>query len=461
MRAQTASLLIMIWASGVGAASARAQLPSVPDLSGVPALPAAPAMPSLPGGLDAGGLGGMSGGAASALGGGGGLGGMGGGGLGGLGGLGGAGGASGLDAGAAAGLPGAAGVAGGAGGAAGGGRTLWSFLGISKANHAACKAKLCSSQIGQLLNSGTRQMSAMTGGLLPQLCPPNNPSASDLAQPGAQGVAAQVQADEAAAKARVAAIEYLATVDCKRWPEAKKALIDGLRADRNECVRFAAARALGTGCCCNKETIEALTLTVKRSEKDGNPAETSPRVLSAALTALNHCVSCYQEPPAQPPERPDAPKRPEAPAGYTALIDPSGNPALEHALADARKLLATARPMRDPRDPTPLTGERSLMQAFARAASPPTRNVAPPVRRAAARSNVIQLESTQPTRDEEVQPISRRGRGASRPAREPARSDDAGVEQAAAAPVRSAPPTARKKPSGLFQILAASLHPES
>ena len=464
MRALTSSTLVLIWAFGACAASARAQLPSVPDLSGVPALPA-PSLPSMPSGLGGGGgLGGL-GGAPSDLGGASS-------GLGGAGGLGGLGGAGGLDAGAgagAAGLPGA----GAATGAAGSGRTLWSFLGISKANHAACKAKICASPLGQMLNNGTRQMSAMTGGIIPQLCPPNNPSAADLAQPGAQGVAAQVQADEAAAKARVAAIEYLATVDCKRWPEAKTALIDGLRADRNECVRFAAARALGTGCCCNKDTIDALTLTVKRSEKDGNPAETSPRVLAAALLALNHCVSCYEEPPSQPPERPDVPKRPETPAGF-ALIDPSGNPELERSLADARRVLGTVRNTRDPRDPTPLTGERSLYHVIARAASPPTRFDANSSRAAIARSTPAPaaVPASQPaqtrqasaanlnprpaaTRDTAVRQIDRGPRGTSRRDREV--GNDSENEPAQAAP---AAPATRKKPSGLFQILAASLHPE-
>jgi hypothetical protein len=40
--------------------------------------------------------------------------------------------------------------------------------------------------------------------------------------------------------AKVAAIEYLATVDCRYYPEAEAGLIAGLRAEKNECVRIAA-----------------------------------------------------------------------------------------------------------------------------------------------------------------------------------------------------------------------------
>ena len=67
----------------------------------------------------------------------------------------------------------------------------------------------------------------------------------------------------AAAKAKIAAIEYLATVDCGVWPEAEGSLIEALRNERVECVRYAAARALGTGCCCTEKTTAALTKTLK------------------------------------------------------------------------------------------------------------------------------------------------------------------------------------------------------
>jgi hypothetical protein len=185
--------------------------------------------------------------------------------------------------------------------------TLWSFLGLSGSNLQACKAKICASQLGQMVNSmATGPMAAIAGGFIPPLCPPA-PSASQIAAlqqqapGGAQATAAQIQASEANAKARVAAVEYLGTVDCTRWKEATKALINALRADPNECVRYAAAQALNSGCCCNKDTIEALKICVAGEDKDGNPPETSARVKASAFNALQNCL--MRVPEALPEER--------------------------------------------------------------------------------------------------------------------------------------------------------------
>ena len=52
-------------------------------------------------------------------------------------------------------------------------------------------------------------------------------------------------------------------------------LIAALRADTNECVRWEAAHAFANGCCCTKKTVEALTITVQASNRDGNPSEDS------------------------------------------------------------------------------------------------------------------------------------------------------------------------------------------
>jgi hypothetical protein len=174
--------------------------------------------------------------------------------------------------------------------------TLWSFLGLSGSNLQACKAKLCASQYGQMLNNtATGPLAAMTGGFIPALCPAA-PSASQIAAlnaaapGGAAATAAKIKASEADAKARVAAVEYLGTVDCTRWKEATTALVNALRADPNECVRYAAARVLNSGCCCNKQTMEALKICVAGEDKDGNPPETSPRVKAAAFNALQNCL---------------------------------------------------------------------------------------------------------------------------------------------------------------------------
>jgi hypothetical protein len=124
-------------------------------------------------------------------------------------------------------------------------RNLWSFLCPSADQRAACQERLCRSQFGQLLNNGMKPVSAFTGGILGGVCPPYY--ASDMLKPAgsAEGAAARIKADEADAKARREAVRYLGTVDCHYWPEAQDALANSLRADRNECVRFEAALALG------------------------------------------------------------------------------------------------------------------------------------------------------------------------------------------------------------------------
>lgn len=169
--------------------------------------------------------------------------------------------------------------------------TIWDKLGLSKIQREACKEYMCKTQIGQLMNNSLAPLGALTGGILGPCCPPFNKE--DLLKPpdSAEGAAARIKQDEANAKARRAAVRYLGTVDCHYWPEASDALIGALRTDRNECVRWEAAMALGSGCCCNKATIKALAITVSGGEEDGNPAETSERVKAAAARSLAHCLA--------------------------------------------------------------------------------------------------------------------------------------------------------------------------
>lgn len=297
---------------------------------------------------------------------------------------------------AAAGVPAAAGAA--------QPTTLWGFLGLSKSNLAGCKAKLCASQFGMMLNSMTTPASAFTGGIVPQFCPPI-PTADQLAAMqklgganGAQAVAAKIMQDEADAKARVAAVEYLGTVDCRYWKEARDALINALRSDRNECVRYAAARVLGSGCCCSKEVIEKLRIVVS-GEEDKDPAEVSPRVRAAAFAALQNCLAKVPEviPPEEekpsiekeqgPSPLPDTkPLRPErsamanvdpasVPAGYTAQArGPALSPADEamrrksfsRTVEDARRTLFAVS--NAPRPPMALPpGKQSVFHALAKA----------------------------------------------------------------------------------------------
>ena len=224
-------------------------------------------------------------------------------------------------------------------------RTLWGFLGLSSANLGKCRDKLCSCQAGQMLNSlMAGPMGAISGGLICPLCPPV-PNANQIAalekkpNGGAEAAAAKIKASEADAKARVAAVEYLGTVDCNWFPEARKGLLSSLREDPNECVRYAAARALGNGCCCNQEVIESLKICVS-GESKGGPSETSPRVRAAAFAALQNCLM-------RVPEEVEAPK-PET-------IPPEGGRGLPEPLPDAKKRLKPEGTASNTADPAAIT----------------------------------------------------------------------------------------------------------
>ena len=193
---------------------------------------------------------------------------------------------------------------------------LWSFLMKTPEQKAAFRAHLCRSPIVQFIGNFLAPARALSGGLLPRVCPdPNGPKAADLMKPAdsAEGAAARIKKMEAEAKARRAAVRYLGTVDCQRFPEAEGALIAGLRADTNECVRFEAALALGNGCCCTKKILDALVATVD-CKKTNDPAETSPRVRAAAAVALERCLArfCDQDEP-KPVEKPVVEPKPETP----------------------------------------------------------------------------------------------------------------------------------------------------
>jgi hypothetical protein len=174
--------------------------------------------------------------------------------------------------------------------------------------------------LGQLINGALKPLELATGGVIPAPCPgPHEPSHQKTGggsgggpaggPPGPQQAAEAIKRDQAQAKARCKAVRYLATVPCHYYPEAEAALIIALRADRNECVRWEAARALGKGCCCTKKTLAALKLAVAGSNQDGHPAERSLRVRLEAFNALQSCLAmCGEGLPT--PERPEAPETP-------------------------------------------------------------------------------------------------------------------------------------------------------
>jgi hypothetical protein len=199
-------------------------------------------------------------------------------------------------------------------------KNIWSFFMKTPEQKAQCKAHFCNSRIGQFVNNMLLPAGLATGGMLGPLCPgPGVPNPADLAKPATspQGAAAKIKAEEAQAAAKIAAIEYLATVDCRYYPEAEAALINGLRAEKNECVRLAAAKALASGCCCSAKVVKALTISVNCSTKDDFPAEASELVRTFAYVALERCLrKCIEAEPEVPPEPPPAAKK----AMYETLV---------------------------------------------------------------------------------------------------------------------------------------------
>jgi hypothetical protein len=216
--------------------------------------------------------------------------------------------------------PAATTTAGAAAPAAAAPKNIWSFFMKTPEQKAQCKAHFCNSRIGQFMNNMLLPAGLATGGMLGPICPGSNaPNPADLAKPATspQGAAAKIKAEEAQAAAKIAAIEYLATVDCRYYPEAEAALINGLRAEKNECVRLAAAKALASGCCCSAKVVKALTISVNCSTKDDFPAEASELVRTFAYVALERCLrKCIEAEPEVPPEPPPAAKK----AMYETLV---------------------------------------------------------------------------------------------------------------------------------------------
>lgn len=202
------------------------------------------------------------------------------------------------DIGAVGGVAGAAGAA----PAAAAGPNLFTMLLPPPEMRERCRQKLCKCQIIKLMQSSIAPASAMTGGIIPvgNCCPAVKKE--DLAKPAesSEGAAARIKKDVEEAAARREAVRYLGTVDCRYWPEAEEALINALRADRIECVRFEAAIQLQRGCCCTKKIAKALTICIEGTDKDGFPAERSARVQDAAAMALSMCV--FTDPVEKKPE---------------------------------------------------------------------------------------------------------------------------------------------------------------
>jgi hypothetical protein len=253
----------------------------------------------------------------------------------------------------------------------------------------ACKAKICSCPLGQMITNAGKPLNTALGGLLcPPCCPPVKDE--DLKKPPTlpDGACAKIMQEELDMPKRRKAIQCLARADCHWWPEAEAALIAGLRADRNECVRLEAAKALANGCCCTRKTIEALLIVVTSSKKDGNPSENSERVKAMALLALEHCLHNYVEdeepkqpelpkPPPEkvPPEKPPAAAEWEGlPLPNLAYYDNLDRTPASATIAAAKKALqaAHAAPPKSNATVAGTTGSRNIYQIWVSAQTQPS-----------------------------------------------------------------------------------------
>lgn len=160
-----------------------------------------------------------------------------------------------------------------------------------------------------------------------------------------KGLAAKIKAQQVDAPNRVAAVEFLGTVDCIAYPESQAMLVEALKSDPAEPVRLAAAEALQVQfmrgkeedpsrselrrydtCrgCCNEATLNELSRIAYETDETGCPIEPSERVRKAARIALTICsANCYPAmaapavPPSPIPEEAGPPMVPaeEAPLG--------------------------------------------------------------------------------------------------------------------------------------------------
>lgn len=262
---------------------------------------------------------------------------------------------------------------------------IWSKICLTPEQKAKCKEHICASPLTQLMGGFLTPYRAMSGGLMQPFCPgPLDANPADLTKPAdsAEGAAAKIKQNEAEAKARRAAVRYLGTVDCRRYPEAEAALINALRGDANECVRLEAALAFRNGCCCSKKVIDALTVAVS-GEKSADPAETSPRVRCVAAEALERCLAMHCDVDApKPPEKAVTDPKPEDPpeAGRPApppadMLPPPGKEAARMALARYRPAVTPEPPALEPVAAVPVrtappTGRRNLWSLLTHAARP-------------------------------------------------------------------------------------------
>src|SRR5262245_21136533 len=95
-------------------------------------------------------------------------------------------------------------------------RNIWSFFMMTPEQSAQCQDRFCKSALGKMVSSSMGPMSAFSGGLIQDRCA--SKAIDDILKNKdmdgtAEGAAAKIKKEEAAAKARRAAVRFLGTVD--------------------------------------------------------------------------------------------------------------------------------------------------------------------------------------------------------------------------------------------------------
>ncbi|CAK9056418.1 Uncharacterized protein SCF082_LOCUS41063 [Durusdinium trenchii] len=194
------------------------------------------------------------------------------------------------------------------------GTTIWSFLGVDEFKQQV----KCMFQLPAFKTLTSTFISPMTAavGLNPHVPAVPPMGMSPLAGPGADGpggpvgTAAAIAAQQKTTGEKVAAIRYLATVDCLRYPEVVHSLLISLD-DCAEEVRYEALLALrkccGTSCqaCCDPrltstcpncqcQTVVIARLSDLLLARDVNNGylERSERVRQLASAMISECLKC-------------------------------------------------------------------------------------------------------------------------------------------------------------------------
>jgi hypothetical protein len=193
-------------------------------------------------------------------------------------------------------------------------RTLWSFLGCDSLRQTAkgiCQLPACKTLNSTICGPLTAALGLNPNvPAVPPVVGPLPGAAACAGPPGPVQTAAAIAAQQQGTAQKVAAIRYLATVDCLCYPEVVHTLLASLD-DCAEPVRYEALLALRKNCgsrcacCCDPRTsttcpscqcqvsvISRLSDLLLERDIHNEYRERSDRVRQLAKTMLCECLAC-------------------------------------------------------------------------------------------------------------------------------------------------------------------------